>query len=109
AHVIDRARKRGEMEDVVDRLVDLDRLGHVVVEERERLVAQVRDVLERPRLQVVDTDNAVTLVKEVVAQVRTEEAGAAGDDRGRHAAGSYSGHLMKPRNSYGPLASPSRR
>ena len=39
AQVVDRARQGGEVEDEVDRLVDLDRLDDVVVEERELVVA----------------------------------------------------------------------
>ena len=57
-----------------------DRLDHVVVDERERVVALVRDVLERPRLEVVDADDAVPLLEQVIAEVRPEEPGAAGDD-----------------------------
>ena len=44
---------------------------------------------ERARLEVVDADDAVTALEQVVAEVRAEEAGAAGDDRGRHSAGCY--------------------
>ena len=68
------------MEDVVDRLVDPDRLDHVVVDERERVVALVGDVLERPGLEVVDTDDAVPLLEQVIAEMRPEETGAAGDN-----------------------------
>jgi len=57
----------------------VNRLDNVVVEEREGVAADVRDVLERPRLEVVDADDAVALLQEVVAEVRSQEPGAAGD------------------------------
>jgi hypothetical protein len=60
-HVVDRARERGEVVDEVERLVDRDRLAHVVVQERERVVAQALDVGERPGLEVVETDDAMIL------------------------------------------------
>ena len=46
AQVVDRAGERGEVEDDVDGLVDLDVPDHVVVQERERVVADVFEVLE---------------------------------------------------------------
>ena len=68
------------MEEVVDGLVDPDRLDHIVVDEREPLVALVGDVLQRPRLEVVDADDAMTLLEQVIAEMRPEETGAAGDN-----------------------------
>ena len=78
--VVDGARERGEMEDVVDGLVEPDRLDHVVVDERERVVALVGDVLQRPGLEVVDADDPMPLLEQVIAEVRPEETGAAGDN-----------------------------
>ena len=49
AHVVDRARERGEVVDEVDGLVDLELLGHVVVQEEELVAAQVVDVPQRAR------------------------------------------------------------
>ncbi len=37
------------------------------------------DVLERARLEVVDADHPVPLLEQVVAEMRAEEPGAAGD------------------------------
>jgi hypothetical protein len=68
------------MEDVVHWTVDVDGVDNVVVEERELVLAQVRDVLERSGFEVVDTDDAVALLEQVVAKMRSEEAGTAGDD-----------------------------
>ena len=59
AQVVDRARERSEVEDVVDRLVVDDRVDHVVVQERERVVTEVVDVLERRDDEVVDAEHAV--------------------------------------------------
>src|SRR4051794_36872790 len=75
------------MEDVVDRLVDPDALDDVLVQEREVLVANVLDVLERPGLEVVDADDAVAVRQQVVAEMGAEEPGAPGDDRSWHRAG----------------------
>ena len=72
------------MVDEVDRLVDLDELGDVVVEEDEALVADVLDVLERARVEVVDADHPVAAPEQVLAQVRAEEARPSGDDAGAH-------------------------
>jgi hypothetical protein len=82
--VVDRARQRGEVIEVVDRLVDRDVLHHVVVHEGEAVVPEVLEVRERARLQVVDADDAVPLLEQVLAEVGTEKAGSAGDDCRRH-------------------------
>ena len=42
---------------------------------------------ERAGLEVVDADDAVAAREQVVAEVRAEEAGAAGDEGGGHARG----------------------
>ncbi len=80
AQVVDRAGQRGEVVDEVDRLLAHDRLDHVVVEEGERIVAEVVDVLERRDDKVVDADDAVTALQERLAEVGAKEAGAAGDE-----------------------------
>ena len=80
AQVVDRARERREVEHEVDRLLDPDRLDHVVVEEVELVAAGVGDVLQRPRLQVVDAEHAMALLEEVIAEVRPQEAGSARDN-----------------------------
>ena len=72
------------MEDEVDGLVDVEMLGHVVIDEAEALAAQMLHVLERSGLEVVDADDAQTLSDEVVAEVRAEEACASGDHSSRH-------------------------
>ena len=86
--VVDRACERCEVVDEVDRLVDRDRMADVVVEERE-VVAEVLDVRQRARLEVVETDDPMTSLEERLAQVGAEETGAAGHERGRHRARCY--------------------
>ena len=85
--VVDRARRAREVVDEVDRLVDPDRLHDVLRQEDEVVAAHVRDVRERPGLEVVDADDAMPFGKERVAEVRSEEAGTAGHDRGGHRRG----------------------
>ena len=67
AQVVDRARERGKVVDVVHRLVGPDRLDHVVVLEREGVVPQVRDVLERRDDEIVDAEDAVAALEERLA------------------------------------------
>ena len=74
------------MVDEVDRLVDLELLGDVVVEEDEVVVADVLDVAQGARVEVVDADHAVPAREQLVAEVGAEEARSAGDHRGRHGA-----------------------
>ena len=66
--------------------VDVDVLGDVDVAELEPVVAEVLDVLERARVEVVEADDPVALAQQVLAQVRAEEPGAAGHDRCGHVA-----------------------
>ena len=85
-HVVDRACQRGEVVDEVDRLLDLDVERDVVVAEVEGLVAQVLDVRQRARLEVVDADHAVPALQQRLTEVRAEKPGPACHDRGRHGA-----------------------
>ena len=84
--IIDRAGRAGEMQDVVDRPVDLDRLGDVVLDELEpRVVEERRDVAARAGQQVVDADDLVAVVEESLAKMRPDEPRPAGDDRSQRA------------------------
>jgi hypothetical protein len=74
------------VEDEVDRLVDLDVLHHVRVDEGEAVVAHVLQVLEGGCLEIVETDDAVPVREQVLAEVRAEESGSAGDHRRWHEA-----------------------
>ena len=82
--VVDRAGRRGEVVDEVDVLGNVDLLDDVDVAEVEGVVADVLDVLQRPRLQVVDADHPMALAKQVLAQMGAEEPGASGDYAGAH-------------------------
>jgi hypothetical protein len=70
--------------DEVDRLLDRDELGQVLVDELELVLADVLDVLERPRVEVVDADHAVAALQQVLAQVRAQKAGASCDQASWH-------------------------
>jgi hypothetical protein len=71
--------------DEVDRLLDEVRLDDVDPEVHEPVgVADVLDVRQRARLEVVDADNAVPAREQLVAEVRSQKPGAAGDQAGGH-------------------------
>ena len=72
------------MEDQVHRPLDLDMPGHVLVHERELRIADVLDVLERPRVEVVDAHDRMPLFEEVIGEVRAEKTRTAGDDGNGH-------------------------
>ena len=74
AHVIDRAGRAREVEDHIDVLLGEERLRQVVVHEGELLAAKVCDVLQRASVEVVHADHAIPLGKEMVAEVRSDEA-----------------------------------
>ena len=60
--VIDRAGRRGEVQDVVDRPVDLERMRDVVADEGEAVVAaQMLDVGRAAGDEVIDADDFVAL------------------------------------------------
>ena len=83
--IVDRARGRREMQDRVERARDVDEVRDVLLDEREALVAEKqRDVVRRPRQEVVDADDVVTLREQAFAEVGADEAGAAGDEDPRH-------------------------
>jgi hypothetical protein len=102
AQIVDRACERRQVVDGVHRLVDLQVLDHVVVDEQESVVAQVLEVLERARLEVVHADDAVPLPKEVLTEMGAEKPGSPGDDSGRHEGTWY----RPPRPDPGALTDP---
>jgi hypothetical protein len=51
------------VKDVIHWAVDVDGVDDIVVSERELVLADVRDVLERARLEVVDADDAMALLE----------------------------------------------
>jgi hypothetical protein len=83
--VVDRRGRRGEVVDEVDRLLDEVLVGDVEIQIGEALdVADVRDVAQRPGLEVVHADHAVASREQLVAEMRTEKSGAAGYKAGGH-------------------------
>ena len=101
--VVDRAGRAGPVQHEVDRAVDVDVVGDVVLDELEVAVAQVRDVGEVAGQQVVDADDRVAAVEQRFRQVRADEAGGAGDDdafrHGVTARGQWPGVREMPRTS----------
>ena len=80
--VIDRAGRAGEVQDVVDGPVDLQRLRDVVPDEAGIAVAtRAAEVRLLAGDEVIDGDDLVALGEEALAQMRADEAGAAGDQR----------------------------
>ena len=76
--VVDRRGRAGQVVDLVD--LDVEREGDVVAHQLEvRVVQQVDDVVLGAGEEVVDAQHVVAVGQQAVAQVRAEEAGAAGD------------------------------
>jgi hypothetical protein len=73
--------------DEVHGLVDLVVARDVEHLEPEVLAPDVLDVVERPRLEVVDADHPVPASEQVITEMRAEEAGAARYQRGWHPLG----------------------
>jgi hypothetical protein len=68
------------MKDGVDRAGYVETFRDVLVDEAEPgVVHQVRDVLQRPGQEVVDAHDVTALAQELLAQVRPDEPGPAGD------------------------------
>ncbi len=84
AQVVDRAGGAREVEDEVDRLVDLEMPRQIVVQEDKALAAEVLDVLERSGLEVVHADDPEPVRDEGIAEMRAEKACTSRDDGGRH-------------------------
>src|ERR1700677_1155489 len=79
--VIDRARRAGEMEYVihfaaVERLIDVD-----LLEFELWFVAEVIEIGSSSGQQIIDDDDGITLCQQCIAQMGTQEAGSAGDQR----------------------------
>ena len=84
AQVVDGRGGRGEMEDEVERTLEVDVVRHVVLDEHEVAARQVLDVGGVAGDEVVHPDHGVATVEEVLGKVRADEAGRPGDERARH-------------------------
>jgi hypothetical protein len=82
--VVDRRGGAGEVVDDVDRFVDEVRLDDVDVLEPELRRADMRDVGEGTRLEVVDADHAVTASQQLVTEMRAEEPSATRHEASGH-------------------------
>ncbi len=84
AQVLGRRRRAGEMHDVGDTVGDRrvePAADDVELDELEAVVAgELCDVLAATGRQIVDADHVVATLDEAIAQMRAEEAGAAGDE-----------------------------
>ena len=78
--VVDRARGTRPVQDEVHGSVDVDVAGDVVADEFEVAAAEVGEVGEVAREQVVDADDGMAAIEERFAEVRSDESGGAGDD-----------------------------
>ena len=87
AEVVDRAGRAGQVEHDVHGLLEKERLGEVVVDEvKIRAVLNVLNVLERASIEVVDTDDPISITKQKVTQVRPEKPGSSRHYRSGHTA-----------------------
>ena len=82
--VVDRAGGAGPVEHVIDRPFDVDVACHVVADELEVAIAQVRDVGHLAGEEVVDADDRMTAVEQGFTQVGADESGGSGHDGSRH-------------------------
>jgi hypothetical protein len=83
--VVDRAGRAGEVVDLVH--LDVEREGHVVTNQLEQRVAhQVGDVALGAGEEIVDAEHVMAISQQSIAQVRAQEAGAAGNENLLHGA-----------------------
>lgn len=76
--LVNRTDRVGEIENAID--LDVEREGDIVTDQFElRVIEQVRDIAFRSREEIIQAENIVTVFDKAIAQVRAEEAGAAGD------------------------------
>src|SRR5206468_6951689 len=84
----------------------------VVIDDLEVRAAQMLDVVQRARVEVMNADKPKPPADQVIAEMRPEETGPAGDDRGGHRADSTLGLRGQPqtlRPLYKPKTSPLER
>ena len=75
---MDRRGRAGEIVDLVD--LHIEREGDVVADQFEVLVVkEMLDIAARAGEEIVDADNVRAVRQQALAEMRTEKAGAAGD------------------------------
>ena len=78
------------MEDVIEGPGEIDVGGDVVVDELEvGAGAQMGDVVEVAGEEIIHGNDAVSFGQETIAEVRSKETGAAGDEGGRLSGGCF--------------------
>ncbi len=76
-----RSRAR-QIVDAVDIAIDVDRLAHVMFDESEIWVIEQRPhITHRSGEQIIDADNPVAPLKQRIAKMRADKAGAHRDER----------------------------
>src|ERR1700722_10188770 len=79
--VIDWRGWRGEVEDIIDLAGHFERVRDIAADELEPGIAeQMNDVFGRAGDQIIDRNDFVTLREESIAEMRADEARAAGDE-----------------------------
>jgi hypothetical protein len=80
ALIMSRRGRACEIVDTVYRAAEGERLADVMLDEREARMIQKRlDVLEIAGVEIVDADHAMPLLDQAIAQVRSDETGAPGN------------------------------
>ena len=84
--IVDRACRRSEMQNVIDRARDIDKFGDIVLDDPEsRISREMAQVGGSAGDQVVDRENLPAAIEEVVAKVRPEKSRASRDYRAQRA------------------------
>ncbi len=81
--VIDRAGRGCEMENQIHRARQIDELRHIMLDKvKIRIAAQVSDISQVPRQEVVQSHHLVAFGKETIRKVGAQKACGSGDDGG---------------------------
>src|ERR1700749_1481383 len=84
--VVDRTRRRGEIEDVADR-TKVEGLRYIVALKRKaRFAGEMRDVFLAASEKIVEAQYRMAFGQKRIAQVRAQKPGAAGHQRPHHRA-----------------------
>src|SRR5438132_13981763 len=85
--IVDRARRRREMQHVIERTLAVDVIGYVVVDERQTVATdQMPNVRRASGDQLVHAAHLVPTIEEELAEVCSEESRTPRDQRGRQQA-----------------------
>ena len=80
AQVVNRAGRGSEVEHEIDVARNLDVRRDVVLDKREVVVAQMRNIRQRARVEVVETPDLVARCKQPLTEMRSEKSCSTGDD-----------------------------